>query len=127
MVTLPTIESTIAYLEVVNGILHITLKDEADLDVDEVIDMIEKRETLQKGEPMLVLADIRKIWQATRQARETAASQRMANLNIAMAIVTGSLASRMLANFFIKFNKPKTPTKMFNSKEKALVWLEQFR
>lgn len=121
------IDSEMATIEIIDEVVYIALKEDADLDKEKIEEMIELREQLQDYKPMLVLADIRKIWQATKQARQTAASKRMTKLNIAMAILTSTLASRMLANFFIQFNKPVTPTRMFTSKEKALKWLESYR
>ena len=40
-----------------------------------------------------------------------------------MALVVNNLAYRILSNFFIRFNRPVVPTKVFNSRKKALVWL----
>jgi hypothetical protein len=33
----------------------------------------------------------------------------------------------LLANFFIKFKKPATPTRMFKNEEKAIKWLLSFK
>jgi hypothetical protein len=45
---------------------------------------------------------------------------------VADAFVIDSLAQRILGNFYLKFNKPQFPTRFFNSKEEALIWLEAF-
>lgn len=42
------------------------------------------------------------------------------------AFVIQTLAQKIIANFYIKFHKPKVPTKFFQSKEKALNWLKTF-
>lgn len=39
------------------------------------------------------------------------------------AIVISNLAQKIIANFYLKFNKPQMPTKIFTSTEKALEWL----
>lgn len=44
----------------------------------------------------------------------------------AVAVVVHSLAQVIMVNFFIKFNKPKAPTRFFKSNEKAEEWLKQF-
>ncbi|MBL4593591.1 MAG: hypothetical protein JKX68_07230, partial [Flavobacteriales bacterium] len=50
------------------------------------------------------------------------------DMSIAMAILAGtSLPATIIGNFFIKFNKPAVPTKLFKSEEKALAWLETHR
>ena len=42
------------------------------------------------------------------------------------AFVIKSLAQKILANFYLKINKPERPTKFFNKKEEALDWLKQY-
>lgn len=42
------------------------------------------------------------------------------------AFVIKSMAQKILANFYIKINKPERPTKFFNSKEDAIDWLKQY-
>lgn len=39
------------------------------------------------------------------------------------AIVISNLAQKIIANFYIKFNKPKMPTKVFTSTDKAIEWI----
>lgn len=45
---------------------------------------------------------------------------------ICEAIVITSLAQRLLANFYMSVKSHKSPTKVFNSKEKALEWIDTF-
>lgn len=45
----------------------------------------------------------------------------------ARAIVIKILGQRILANFFIRFQKPMIPTKIFNNYEDALNWLYTFK
>jgi len=42
------------------------------------------------------------------------------------AVVINNFAQKMIANFYLKFNKPKKPTKIFNSSEKALEWIQGY-
>jgi hypothetical protein len=37
------------------------------------------------------------------------------------------LGQRILGNFYIKFQKPMIPTKIFNNHEDALEWLNLFK
>lgn len=39
------------------------------------------------------------------------------------AIVISNFAQKIIANFYLKFNKPAKPTKIFTSTEKALEWI----
>lgn len=42
------------------------------------------------------------------------------------AFVLNSMAQKILANFYIKINKPERPTKFFNNADEALIWLKQY-
>ncbi len=42
------------------------------------------------------------------------------------AMVISSLPQKITGNFYLKFIKPKVPTKFFSKKEKAVLWLKQF-
>ena len=44
----------------------------------------------------------------------------------ARAMVIKQLGHRIAGNFYIKFQKPIIPTRIFNSHEEALIWLKQF-
>lgn len=115
-------ETAIFYYE--DGILNINLKEDADVKIEDAQDNLKARKAFQSEEKVKVIADISKVWQVSKDARAFYATKQVTDLNIAMALITNSLTSKILANFFMKFNKPATPTKMFKSKEKALTWLE---
>lgn len=42
------------------------------------------------------------------------------------AFVIHSMAQKILANFYVKINKPDRPTKFFNNKDEAIQWLKTF-
>lgn len=42
---------------------------------------------------------------------------------LASAVLIESLAAKLLLNFYLKINKPTVPTKGFNDKESAFIWL----
>lgn len=45
---------------------------------------------------------------------------------IADAIVVNGMAQRIMANLYLRFNKPVTPTKVFADQESAAFWLMSF-
>lgn len=59
----------------------------------------------------------------SKEARELAASQDFSKRTVAMAIVVESRWSRILANLYIRVNKPKLKTKIFDEREDAVDWL----
>ncbi|MES2568161.1 MAG: hypothetical protein V4565_14905 [Bacteroidota bacterium] len=46
--------------------------------------------------------------------------------SLADAYVTDNIGHAMIGNFYLKFNKPGRPTKMFKTKEQAIKWLKTF-
>ena len=44
----------------------------------------------------------------------------------ALALLVGSPLSRAIGNFFIGFNKPAVPTRLFSSEVDAIPWLGGF-
>ena len=104
MVAIDYIETETAILELRDGYLYIAFKKDAEIELEHVIANKEAREKIQQGKKMLVLGDIRYMWHISKAAQDYLASKEVTNLNIAMAILTSSLMTVLLANFFIKFN-----------------------
>ena len=46
--------------------------------------------------------------------------------SIADGFVLSSIAQKILANFYLKINKPERPTRFFNNEEQAKEWILQF-
>lgn len=56
--------------------------------------------------------------------REWSASPMNNSYTIIDAIVISSLSQRILADFYVRYNKPVKPTRVFTSTEKAYEWLK---
>lgn len=122
------IETSTIILEIKENIIYIIIKKDADIDLEAIIESVEARKKLQGGKPFLALVDNREMWQLTKEANDYSVSKEVGELSIAMAVLSDStLPRRLIANFFIKFNKQHCPTKIFNSKKSALKWLEMYR
>lgn len=71
--------------------------------------------------PVRVLVDLRRIASIDRAGREF-----FMNLNPhykATALLAGSPATRMLANFFLGLKRGGNPVRMFTSEQEAIDWL----
>ena len=53
-------------------------------------------------------------------------AEQLSSIAKAMAIVTSSPLSRMIANLFFSFKPPSYPMKMFTSEEEAVAWVRQY-
>lgn len=118
------IETSVGSHFIQDDVLHIVFKIGAEVCIEGMKESKKARLLLQNDQRMKVLVDSRGLYNVTKEARAYAAEDRHAKLSIAMAIVSDSLPTKLLTNFFIKFNRPKTPTKMFTDKDKALKWLK---
>lgn len=61
----------------------------------------------------------------TREAMDVAAKQYASEKRKKVAVITDNFAHILLIRFYILWNNPSTPVKLFNSKEKAFKWLEE--
>jgi len=59
--------------------------------------------------------------------REYASSAEENKYTIADAIVATTSSLNMVANFYVKFNKPHMPTKVFKERDDAIKWLFSFK
>jgi hypothetical protein len=62
----------------------------------------------------------------TKEARDNAIVIEEQTPCMASAVVVQNIAYAMIANFYMKFNKPKRPYKVFNNKQDAVNWLHLF-
>jgi hypothetical protein len=80
---------------------------------------------LSEGKRFCVLLDTSKgYFNITPEANKLLASKEYAELRMATAIVARSLATRIAGNFFIRVNRPPTPTRLFSTEEDAVKWLK---
>lgn len=61
------------------------------------------------------------------EVRDWAAESSGNHYTFVDAIVISNFAQKIIANFYIKFNKPKMPTKIFTSTDKAYEWILSVR
>lgn len=60
------------------------------------------------------------------QAAREYASSKQANIRSnGSAILVKNLAQQLIGDYYLKFNHPRFPTKVFYKKDKALAWLRE--
>ncbi len=110
--SLQLIEPKIIKLLVVDGI---------DLEQKDAEEMITEALQLSKGNEYTILFDATKSGTISFEAREEFAKSKK---RIAVAIVTTSLANKLLGNFFINFHKPTSSSRIFSDEKTAIDWLK---
>ncbi len=70
-----------------------------------------------------VLVDSRGVRWQTREAREYFVGPEAAEATSAVALLVGTPVSRVLGNFFLRFEKHRFPTALFSDEDSAVRWL----
>jgi hypothetical protein len=107
-----------------NDIIHASLKEDfEDIDLETMKKFTEVLKDLGAGTKLKVLIEIKSFNTMTEEAKKYSASEESQKYTKANAIVINSFAAKLSANFFIKFNKPSRPTRIFNTVDEAIEWL----
>jgi hypothetical protein len=106
-------------------LLHMKILDGAEIEVENTIENYEAAQLLVGGHKHLLLVDGTANVYISKEAKIYSAKQKP-NSPIAMALIVTSTANRLVGNFYINFNKPAVPTKLFSTEEKAIEWLKSF-
>lgn len=106
-----------------NGIVELHSNDDTVYDVDMIKEVVNEIGNLTGGKKCKQITIAGIYTSVTKEGRDFMASDEAVKFTIAEAFVIQSLAQRILGNFFLKFNRPKVPTKIFTDKQKAELWL----
>ena len=110
-----------------DSVIYINVLGGSEIDVEDIEAMHESIMQLSKGEEYRLLVNATEPFSMSAEARATIAGNRFATNRVAIAFVTRAMANILLGNFFIKINKPITPTKLFASEDAAFKWLQEQR
>lgn len=100
-------------------------KPNADVELDDMIAIHEAERKITNDKKHVALLDARGFISISNEARQYGASTKPTRYRIAAALLVDSLSVRILGNFYLNFNKPKVPTKMFSDEKKAISWLKR--
>lgn len=108
-----------------DGILHINYKEK-------IYSLEEAKETFYivrehcpwKLSPLLISGSLFTNFEAN--AKTFLSSYEVMQYYSGVAFISKTLGQVIAANFFIRVNKPQSPTKAFNTESKAIKWLSQF-
>lgn len=89
----------------------------------EAKEMNEAIGVLSRGRETMVLIVANEVSQFTKEAVEFSVSDDGMRYTNADALVVRSIAQRITANIYLKLNKPKKPSRIFNSEKEATKWL----
>jgi len=96
----------------------------ANVELADARENLEATARLSSGARFAVLVDLREVRSQSSEARALLAGPEAARVSRAVALVIGSPLSRVIGNFYLRFNRPETPTRLFTSEEEARAWLK---
>lgn len=80
---------------------------------------------LSANKPYSVLVLAEELTSFSIEARELTASKDFQGKNIAKALLFDGLGQRIIANFYMRVNRPHIKTNVFGDRNKAIVWLRE--
>ncbi|HET6226346.1 MAG TPA: hypothetical protein VFF27_08710 [Bacteroidia bacterium] len=126
MKTIQTKVAVISY-NAIERIVIMRILDGAEIELENAHQNQEAVKQLTNNEKHLLIVDARSVdVYVSKEARAYSAEFKQNDPCIAKAFIINSTANRLIGNFYINFNKPKVPTKLFSNEEKAVEWLKSF-
>lgn len=107
-------------------VLHARFLDRAEVTLEDARENTRAAAILTGGRRRPMLVDLRAIRSQTAEARVHFAGPEGAEVGLAVALWIGSPISRAVGNFFLGFNRPLMPTRLFTDEAAAIEWLLSF-
>ena len=110
-----------------DGIVQLNCSDNFTYDVPQIIENTEVIKNFANNQRVLVLNIAAPHTLVTKEVREYLTISNHYEFIESEAYVIQTLAQSLLANFYLKNNKPNIPTRFFQSTTLAENWLYSFR
>lgn len=105
------------------GILYIELFSGNEIGLEDSISHNEATQKLTNGAWHCAFVKALGNVDISSEARKFGSNPEIQKSLIAQAVLVNSLATRIAGNFYIRFNKPPKPTRIFTNAEDAMSWL----
>ncbi len=109
-----------------DGIGYVYFKDHTELNIELQMELLKWYDELNDKNLLPFIIEAGEGVSITKEARDNAILIEDISAIKASAVVVNNLAYKMIANFYLNFNKPKRPYKVFSKREEAIAWLKQF-
>ena len=108
------------------GILHIHLKEHAEITLNDAVLAVVKMGEISKGKKLPVFIDEGEFCSIDSEVRIFSANKESNIYTLADAISYSNLGQKLIANFYLNQNNPSVLTKVFSEKKEARTWLKTF-
>jgi hypothetical protein len=96
------------------------------MQLNDAVGIIAAMGKIGNGKKFPVFIDAGDYVNVDKEVRIFSASKEGNIYTLADAIAYNSFAQKLVANFYLKHNKPAIPTKIFSEKTEAIEWLKTF-
>lgn len=110
-----------------NDIVYVTFKDDCNLDIPLQMRLLDYYREITDGKLMHFMFFAAENVSLSKEARDNAVKIEDQSMLGATAVVVNTLPYKLIANFYLKFNKPKRPYKVFSKEEDAIKWLKTIK
>ncbi len=107
------------------GFVRAVINPHAEITLKDVQEITKARAEVSDNRKHAMLVCLGTIKSASPDGRRCAASSKVSEMTLSVALLIDSLASKVIGNFFIGLNKPPFPVKLFTSEGKAVAWLKK--
>jgi hypothetical protein len=107
-----------------NDIVYVLFKDNCTLDIDLQMRLLDQYNKIAENKLMPFIFMAAKNVSITKEARDNAVKIEDISMIGSSAVIVTSLPYKLIANFYLRFNKPKRPFKVFSNEEEAVKWLK---
>ena len=109
-----------------DGIIHVVFNEGTEVNVELQYKLLNLYIELCEGDKRLFMFSAHSGVSITKEARDNSEKIESVYPAIATAVVADSVAYTLVANFYLKINKPKSPYKVFREIASAEAWLKTF-
>ena len=110
-----------------NEIVYVLFKDNCVIDIDFQMRLLDYYIDITGGKLMPFIFLAAENVSVTKEARDNAILIENQSMVGASALIVTNLAYKIIANFYMKVNKPKRPLKAFGNEEEAIKWLQTLK
>ena len=116
-------ETANSFLEYSNNILFVRIKENAEMTIETMQEQYDVQKEIVKNEKYAVLIDGKNNVSVPSETRIFMANHRPPNRKATAIVIKKNLATLLIANFYLRMNKPKVQTKLFKFESEAIDWL----
>ncbi len=109
-----------------DGIVRVINKPSVEVDLVAAKENVAVVLRITEGRKVPLFIALSGIRSMSQEARDFFAGEGGAEPSLCQALVVRSPISKVIANFFLGFNRPVLPTRAFTSEVDALTWLKGF-